>query len=312
MMKHAYLIMAHANFQQLAFLISLLDDPRNDIFVHIDAKANFTEEDKHMLEDASKQSNLLLTDRKAIYWGGFSQVKAEFLLFERAKLYGRYHFYHLLSGSDLPIVHQDRIHQFFDEHSQSIFLNRMTLEGDPENINRLKYYHFFEAFTPRTIPGVFGKGLFKLYRFLEVSIQKIMGVNLLKKYHLKPMKASQWASLPEDVVLSLLEHKEWVFKTFGKTFIPDEVFLPLFLNKFGFDNDVFDNTIKQNIPDEYQANLRFVNWWDGNPYVWTNSKEDKRQLQRLADKGYFFTRKFDLSEEDELFDFILRLTKKRN
>ena len=38
-MKHAYLIMCHNNFEQLKLLLKLLDDERNDIYVHIDKKA---------------------------------------------------------------------------------------------------------------------------------------------------------------------------------------------------------------------------------------------------------------------------------
>ena len=37
--RHAYLILAHKNFGQLRKLLALLDDPRNDIFVHVDRKA---------------------------------------------------------------------------------------------------------------------------------------------------------------------------------------------------------------------------------------------------------------------------------
>ena len=40
--RHAYLILAHKNFGQLRKLIELLDDPRNDIFVHVDAKAKIS------------------------------------------------------------------------------------------------------------------------------------------------------------------------------------------------------------------------------------------------------------------------------
>ncbi len=36
--KHAYCIIAHNNFNQLQILIDMLDDARNDIFVHIDKK----------------------------------------------------------------------------------------------------------------------------------------------------------------------------------------------------------------------------------------------------------------------------------
>ena len=37
--KHAYLIMCHTNFDQLMRLLELLDDERNDIYLHIDKKA---------------------------------------------------------------------------------------------------------------------------------------------------------------------------------------------------------------------------------------------------------------------------------
>ena len=39
MIKHAYMIMAHDQFELLSILIKMLDDPRNDIFLHIDKKA---------------------------------------------------------------------------------------------------------------------------------------------------------------------------------------------------------------------------------------------------------------------------------
>lgn len=37
--KHAYCIMAHSNWEQLQILVDAIDDERNDIFLHIDAKA---------------------------------------------------------------------------------------------------------------------------------------------------------------------------------------------------------------------------------------------------------------------------------
>lgn len=39
-MKHAYCIIAHNNLEQLQRLLLLLDDPRNDIYIHIDKKSN--------------------------------------------------------------------------------------------------------------------------------------------------------------------------------------------------------------------------------------------------------------------------------
>lgn len=36
---HAYCIMAHGNWEQLQMLINMLDDCRNDIYLHIDKKS---------------------------------------------------------------------------------------------------------------------------------------------------------------------------------------------------------------------------------------------------------------------------------
>ena len=40
MKKHTYLIIAHNNFYILEKLLLLLDDERNDIYIHIDKKVN--------------------------------------------------------------------------------------------------------------------------------------------------------------------------------------------------------------------------------------------------------------------------------
>ena len=36
--RHAYLIIAHDKPRQLEILLSLLDDPRNDVYLHLDSR----------------------------------------------------------------------------------------------------------------------------------------------------------------------------------------------------------------------------------------------------------------------------------
>ena len=55
MKRHAYLILAHKNFTQLRKLVELLDDSRNDIFIHVDKKARFNPDE---WKDACKYSSL--------------------------------------------------------------------------------------------------------------------------------------------------------------------------------------------------------------------------------------------------------------
>lgn len=57
--KHAYLIMAHTQFEQLGVLLELLDYGENDIYLHIDKKAKFVDEGwLYSLVKKSKAKNI--------------------------------------------------------------------------------------------------------------------------------------------------------------------------------------------------------------------------------------------------------------
>lgn len=114
MNKHAYLIMTHGDFLLLKKIIELLDDNRNDIFIHFDAKLGIVDEEE--FKKVVKKSNLyFIKNRIDVKWGGASQVSAELELFKSA-IENEYKYYHLLSGSDLPIKSQNYIHEFFEKN----------------------------------------------------------------------------------------------------------------------------------------------------------------------------------------------------
>ena len=69
--KHAYLIIAHHQFDLLKMLCQLIDHPSHDIFIHIDSKAEFKPE---FLENATKYSPVIFTSRTNVVWGGYSQI----------------------------------------------------------------------------------------------------------------------------------------------------------------------------------------------------------------------------------------------
>lgn len=307
MKKHAYLIMAHGSYEQLGFLISLLDHDKNDIFLHIDKKSSFSELDQQKLQGQVEKSQLIFVPRVAVYWGGYSQVEAEMSLFKTAYQYGDYCFYHLLSGIDLPLHSQETIHSFFEQHLDKIFLTMMTLEGDKENIDRLKYYHLFGRLTPRTFPGVFGKAFFKVYRHTEVFLQKILGINRLKRENLTPIKAANWGSFPHDIVKLVVSSEKQIEQTFQYSFLGDEVFIPHLLYQQGLLGRLYDDSLSHDRKEDFQGNLRYINWWDGNPYTWTSSGEDKSALLDAREKGYLFSRKFNIESDDNMKDFILKL-----
>lgn len=66
-MKHAYLIIAHVVDKTLNTLIELIDDPRNDIFLHMDRKnKSFNKEDLYQ----PVYSSLIITDRISVNFLG--------------------------------------------------------------------------------------------------------------------------------------------------------------------------------------------------------------------------------------------------
>ena len=73
--KHAYLILAHHNFEQLAMLLETLDFPDNDIFIHIDKKSVF---DPAMLTTSIRHSRIFFTDRLLGVGSTFSSITDRF------------------------------------------------------------------------------------------------------------------------------------------------------------------------------------------------------------------------------------------
>ena len=285
--KHAYLILAHSQFNQLAFLVSLLDHQDNDIFIHIDKKSDIDDYFLDLIKSSVKRSQVYFTERVSVSWGGYSQIEAEMILFKAASKRDSYYFYHLISGVDLPLLSQQRIHDFFNDYKDYSFLTFMNIEDNGEDINRFKYYHLFESFTYRTLPGAVGKLAFKIYRNLEVWIQKLFRVNRYK----------------------LFKKESDIEKMFRKSFLSDEIFIPMILNKELKDCNVYDASINHGLKKEFQGNLRYINWWDGKPYTWTESEKDIEELRLAAKNGYLFSRKFDIEKYPKIKELIIELTK---
>lgn len=65
-MNHAYLIMAHNEWDMMNKLIRALDYPGNDIYLHIDKRADL----ENINVYKPQYSNVFLQKRMKINWGG--------------------------------------------------------------------------------------------------------------------------------------------------------------------------------------------------------------------------------------------------
>ena len=78
--KHAYLVMAHSDWNLLSKLLRCIDDFRNDIFIHVDKKASFTPSGTYK----PVKSDCSYICRRRVSWGGYSMIAVELDLLEVA------------------------------------------------------------------------------------------------------------------------------------------------------------------------------------------------------------------------------------
>lgn len=87
--KHAYLVMAHKDDETLRTLLRTLDDPRNDIFIHMDAKNTGWDENRALA--SIDKAGIFFVPRISVTWGGYSQIACELGLLNAAVDKGALH-----------------------------------------------------------------------------------------------------------------------------------------------------------------------------------------------------------------------------
>ena len=163
--KHAYMIIAHHQFDLLEMLVKLIDYEKNDIYIHIDKKVkNF---DFDYFKSIPKYSNIYFTDRVSNTWGGYSNIKTELVLLKEA-VKGNYSYYHLLSGVDMPIKKADEIYKFFEQNNGKEFIHFTTPEfiAKESTAERIGLYHVFHEFAGRK------KNIFAFAEKCSLAIQR--------------------------------------------------------------------------------------------------------------------------------------------
>lgn len=287
MEKHAYLIIAHNEFGILKVLLSMLDDERNDIYLHLDKKAGKV----NLEEFKTIQSRLIvLNNRIDVRWGHSSQIRVELLLFEEAYKVGGYAYYHLLSGVDLPIKTQDYIHHFFDMNAGREFVGYAS-ELFEKRV--LKYHLFISLKLPnRFLNYVVGK--IQAFSYLIQSL-----LHIQRKRDIQFRKGCNWVSITPVLVHLLLEKKKYILKRFRYTICGDELFLQSVL----WNSELRERIYNQQ--DEFVGCMRCIDWERGEPYVWRS--ED---FGILKQSEALFARKFSSKDMDIVFKIQAEYLKK--
>ncbi|SDB68219.1 beta-1,6-N-acetylglucosaminyltransferase [Butyrivibrio sp. INlla16] len=282
--RHAYLIMAHHKINILEELLIDLDDPRNDIFLHIDKKAK--DININRLYKFIKRANLILVPRKNVHWGGYTQIQCILNLMERASTYGYHSYYHFMVGVEYPLKSQDEIYDFFDSHRGKEFIG--FDKYDTHYLDRIRYYHVFnECGRPWDIVSKKKNEI----RYRLVCLQQKRNVNLLKHTNVEFKKGNACWSLTHNFVKYALSQKKFIKKYFRHSYCGDEIFIHTILFNSIFRKNIYD------LDDEYHSCMRMTTWTD------PHNQYHLYDLKELMNSERLFARKFD--GEDGLQTILL-------
>lgn len=285
-MKHAYMILAHGEPELLLLLLERLDDPRNDIYVHLDQKW------VNPPKLATKCAKLfVLKERIDVRWADVSMLEAEYALFHAVKASGQsYAYHHLLSGVDLPIKTQDYIHRFFQEHDGKEFVG---IHQRPMSFRADRALHYWHPFTK----SYRGKGVVfqfkRVIRYCVVQAQVLLGCR--RNVSVSFQKGGQWVSITTSLMDYLLKYEEAVLSCYAGTFGSDEYFIPTLVWNSYFRERLYCAT------DESVGAMRYIGWRSDGQLI-AFSSDDLEELQRTP---YLFARKFDLRDRIFLEKILL-------
>lgn len=288
-MKHAYMILCHSNFDQLKILLSLLDYPDNDIFIHVDKKSRLTRERKLDLIKDLKLSKASFVRSRSISWGSDSMMKAEIELLASAVKNGCT-YYHLISGADLPLRSQKDIHEFFDKSGRD-YISLELKNG--ENIGSYYLHRYSRYYFMQNIVGRGKNKLLRLMQSCSLKLQDAVGIDRTAKAGFTYIKGSQWFSITHDTAVMILQAYKDYKKYFSMTFCPDECFVQTI---------VYNSRRAENVIDD---NLRFIEWTDDlSPGDFRPAVFRAKDFEKLISSDKLFARKFDINTDCGIIGMI--------
>lgn len=265
-MKHAWLIIAHNEFEILQRLVSELDHPHCSIYIHFDKKV------RGLPTIQVREAQLfILSDRVDVRWGSVSQIECEFALIGAAAKNGPYDFYHILSGVTLPISSWDKITSFFHEHQGISILTPIHKDLPYQEMLKVRRMNFFlNHYSEKGFRGLISQFFWKS----GIALQRIFRIEINKGIDF--YKASNWLSLTQEAVSFLLDRQSEILKTYRHSFCGDEYFIP---------TELMASPLKPMVCSEEHYLLH--NIARSNASVFS-----LKELPSLRETGYLFARKF--------------------
>ncbi len=283
--KHACMIIAHEYTPVLETLLRLLDDPLNDIFLHISRLTKEPLPDHY--RELVKHSGFYPFSEVKVRWGGGSIFRAEHALVRQALKRGPYRYYHMLSAQDLPLKNNRRIHEFFDAHQGKEFVQLGTEQYQKDIVSRYQVYHFFEPKLGRTRDHPF----WNKAETYSLAIQRRLHIDRTKNCSFTIYGGSNWFSITQELAEYFIARYPRDKRHYAFIQCTDE----MVLQSMVMDSEFRERLYLPGFLDDYRASARHLDWKRGNPYVFR--MEDLPEL--LRSEG-MFARKFDARVDHEV------------
>lgn len=275
-MNAVFLILVHANSNQLRRLINRLRNENASIFIHVDLKIELAQFEEYL----NFKNIIFIKKRVRVRWGAYSMVECMVNSFKEILPHFPQHQYvSVLSGQDYPLLPIEDMNQYLSLNQGKAFMEFYPVFTEwYEAIPRLEKYHL----TNYTFPG---------NSLLENILNKVLPRRKPPK-ELTYVGRSQWFTITIEhieYIVNFLESNSHIRRFFALTWGCDEIVFQSILYSSVYKNQLVNN------------NLRYIDWTEGSasPKILTIN-----DAERLKNSGKFFARKFDINIDSQILDWI--------
>ena len=213
---------------------------------------------------------IFIKERQAVYWGTYSQIKAEYCLIKNvANSDLNYDYLHLISSHDIPLMQKEYFKNYF---TAPLYLG--FVPSSEVDLTRISYYYplIFKNFRSFS-----GRAYLKGVRF----INRLFGINRLNKLpnDIKIEKGTNWFSVNAKLIPTILNFP--YLSLFQHSYCADELYLQTILSQFKPQDNL--------LTDNNEMAARYIDWQRGKPYTFTS--KDILELRDVINTKYAFARK---------------------
>ena len=295
-------MLAHKNKNQIERLISVLQHPLIDIYIHLDKKSDLSPSD-------FEHCNVRFTNNRIdITLFDFSMVEAEMELIRTASSYEKYGYYILMSGQCYPIRHINNIYDYLCKVYPKPLIEVISPKVVTKFNKQFKY-----SYAMKKMRTVCSSNIRKKFPLIGPYLWKIIGgfiflLTLIKTsflgspqkrlndMNINPFFGPQWWILPDiaiEEIANMWENKKFC-SCMRDCYSSDETF---FQTAIMIHAERFKIVLNEK---GYYLNKKwFTIFSQGHPVMLTYE-----QFEKMISSEMLFARKFDIEKDSVILDML--------